>query len=271
MSESQNKPKQCRDNSRFQTMITLIFAAVIIVLCALLFIYNYKAAYDENTNGGFFSPHDGVVFIHVQVALMALMVSGILKWIWKSRLSWLALAALSVILPILCYQVNYHSFKKDATLYPLVSEGGALHFMTIHDFDFDGVNDAYDYTGDDVRELSSTDYCTDPYGIVESMDYTIVGKGGKLNGSWCAHGTGGISVYLHKSRVTYHSIKITLHLAESVDAEKITFYLFGSKLEATVENQHTVSVTMDTETCAKAQKNALEESFRVPIKYILED
>ena len=267
MSENEKKPRSSRDDSRFQALVTLIFAAVIAVLCALLFIYNYKAVYDENTNGGFFSPSDGVVFIYVQVALIALAVSGILKWIWKSKLSWLALAAVAVILPVLCYQINYHTLKKDGMLHFTVSEGGVLHFVTIHDFDFDGVNDAYDYTGDDVRELSSTDYCTDPYGIVKSMDYTMIGKGGNLNASWCVHGTRSITVYLHKSRVTYHSVRITLHLAESVDAETITFYLFGSELEATVENEHAVSVVMDADACALAQQNALDESIHVLIQY----
>lgn len=271
MSEQETERKREDRDPRFQTIVTLIFAAAIMILCAFLFIYDYKAAYDENTNGGFFSPSDGVIFDHIQVALVSLLVSGILKAILKRRLSWLALAAVSVILPILCYQINYHTLKKDAMLYPLVCEGGALHFVTIHDFDFDGVNDAYDYTGDDVRELSSTDFCTDPYGIVESMDYTIVGKGGNLNGSWCVHGTRGISVYLHKSRVTYHSIRITLHLEESVDAEKVRFYLFGSELEATVEDEHTVSVVMDADTCARAQQISPEESIHVKLQYVVED
>ena len=82
MSENEKKSRSSRDDSRFQALVTLIFAAVIAVLCALLFIYNYKAAYDENTNGGFFSPSDGVVFIYVQVALASFLVSGILKAIW---------------------------------------------------------------------------------------------------------------------------------------------------------------------------------------------
>lgn len=271
MSGNENERKREYNDPRFQIIVTLIFAAVIMMLCAFLFIYNYKAAYDENTNGGFFSPSDGVVFIYVQVALASFLVSGILKAIWKCRLSWLALAAVAVILPVLCYQINYHTLKKDGMLHFTVSEGGVLHFVTIHDFDFDGVNDAYDYTGDDVRELSSTDFCTDPYGIVESMDYTIVGKGGNLNGSWCVHGTQGISVYLHKSRVTYHSIKITLHLEESVDAEKVRFYLFGSMLEATVENEHSVSVVMDADACARAQQITPDESIHVKLQYVVEE
>ena len=271
MSEHEKTQKREHGDVRFRMLVTLLFGAGILILCAFLFLYRYRAAYDENTNGGFFSPSDGVVFLHIGAALIALLASGILKAIWRRRLSWPMLAAVAVILPILCYQINYHSLKKDGPLHFTVAEGGVFHFITIHDFDFDGVNDAYDYTGDDLRELSSTDFCTDPYGIVESMDYTIVGKGGNLNGSWCVHGTQGISVYLHKSRVTYHSVKITLHLAEGVDAEKISASVFGSKLETTVENHRTVSVVLDADTCAIAQQSAAEESFRVLVCYVLHE
>jgi hypothetical protein len=264
MNGQENKTK-C-NVQKFQLCTYIVFSAIIIVLCAVIFIYNYESVYDKNTNGGYFSASDGVIFKYIILALLALLASVILKIIWRHRLSILVFIAVSIVLPILCYQINYHSFNKDAMLYPLVKEGGALHFITIHDFDFDGVNDEYDYTGDDVRELSSTVYCSDPRGVVSSINYTIVGKGGKLNYSWCSYHSDKVTLHLHKSRVTYDHIKVTLVLTDSVDAKKIVFYLFDSQLETTIENENTVSVIVDGDVCAKWQQTSLEELITVSIR-----
>lgn len=263
--------KRNRDHHSLSLILPLILAAVTVIVCTLLFIYHYKAAYNEDAGAGYFSPHDGVIILHIRVALVALLASVIMKLIWKRRLSMGVLAAISLVLPFLCYQINYRGFQKDAVFYPLVEEGGLLHFVTIHDFDGDGVNDEYDYTGDDVRVLLSTQNADDPYGVLSTVQYTIVGKGGKLNNSWVASGNGGISVYLHKSRVTYDHINITVTLAEGVDAEKISFYAFDKRLNITIESEHTVSFRFDADTCAQWQNNSLDEAFRVPIRYVAEE
>ena len=257
-----------------QSVMTLILSAVMILLCGFRFIYSYKAAYNDDAGAGYFSPRDGVILQFVCIAVLAILVSVLLKIIWKRKLSLGILLAVSVVLPILCYQINYHTLKKDGMLYFLVEEGGTLHFVTIHDFNFDGVDDACDYTGDDVREMTgSTLSGQDPRGVIERMDYSIVGKGGKLQYAYCeAHyGDSAIHIHLNKSRVSYEMIRITLHLEESVDARTLILYQSGTRLAVTVVDEHTVSVEFDADTCAVWQHNALDESFRVSIRYVLDD
>lgn len=257
-----------------QAIVTLTLSAVIVAVCGFLFIYFYKAAYNRDAGAGYFAPRDVVIFCFICVAIAAVLVSALLKIVWRHRLSLWILIALSVILPILCYQVNYHTLKKDGMLHFLVQEGGALHFVTIHDFDFDGVDDGYDYTGDDVREVSGSPvYSADPHGILERMEYTVVGKGGKLQYAGCeaSYGESTIRIRLNKSRVTYEEIRITLHLNEAVDADDLILYHAGSRLEVTVVDEHTVSVTFDADTCAAWQRSALDESFRVPVRYEVDD
>ena len=260
--------------TKIRWLLPVILSAVMILSCGVLFIYQYRGAYDTNTNGGYFSPRDGVIFYHILVALAAIPVSVIAKLIWKRKLSLWVLLAISVCLPILCYQINYHTLKKDGMLHFLVQEGGVLHFVTLHDFDRDGVNDAYGYTGDDVREVAgNTLGATDPHGIIGRMEYTIVGKGGKLPYAGCEpHWTADeISIRLNRSRVTYEEIHITLYLTEAVDADSFILYQGGSRLAITRVDEHTVSVTFDADTCAAWQQNALEESFRIPIRYVVDE
>ena len=259
----------------FRAIVTLILSAAILTGCGFLFLCNYKAAYNDDAGAGYFSPADGVVFYHVCIAAAAVLVSVILKLLWRRRLSLWLLLALSVCLPILSYQVNYHTLERDGMLYFLVEEGGALHFMTINDFNFDGVDDSLDYTGDDLREHhGSTLTGKDPHGVVEKMEYTVVGKGGNLDNAYCEarFGSGQIRVNnLHKSRVTYERVTITLRLEEGVDPHSLTLSMFGSPVDATVVDEHTVSVTFDAAACAAWQQSSLEESFSVTLRYAVED
>lgn len=262
------------NSTTLRWLLPVILSAVMIAVCGSLFIYHYRGAYDTNTNGGFFSPRDGVIFYHILVVLAAIPISVIAKLIWKRKLSLLVLLAISVCLPILCYQINYHTLKKDGMLYFLVQEGGALHFVTLHDFDRDGVNDAYDYTGDDVREISGNTLGeTDPHGVIERMEYTIVGKGGKLPYAGCElhWAANEIGIRLNKSRVTYEEIRITLYLTEAVDVDRFILYQGGSRLAFTRVDEHTISMTIGADTCALWQQNALEESFRMSVRYEVED
>jgi hypothetical protein len=259
----------------FRTIVTLILSAAILTGCGFLFLCNYKAAYNDDAGAGYFSPADAVVFYHVCIAAAAILVSVILKLLWRRRLSLWLLLALSVCLPILSYQVNYHTLEKDGMLYFLVEEGGALHFMTINDFNFDGVDDSLDYTGDDLREHHGSSLSgKDPHNVVEKLEYTVAGKGGNLDYAYCEarFGSGQIRVNnLHKSRVTYECITVTLRLEEGVDPHSLALSMFGSPVDATVVDEHTVSVTFDADTCAAWQQSSLEESFSVTLRYAVED
>lgn len=264
------KSKKYGDN-KVKIATSVIFSAVVIVLCTFVFLYDYGSVYSKNTSGGFFSPSVGVVFRHGLLALTAILASAILKLIFKRRIAISFLIAASILLPIFCYSLNYHSFKKDAAFYPLVSEGGVLHFITIHDFDFDGVNDEYGYDGEDMRELSDEVRLSPAEDFVSSMTYTVVGKGGKLDSTWCTCFDGKILMHLYKSRVTYESIKITLKLKNSVDAEDVALYLFGKKLDCEIGDGKVISVAFDSYVCAEWQGASSEELITIPISYILED
>lgn len=269
-------PRNERSNTSpsLHTMVAVLLSAAIAAACGFLFLYAYGSAYDRNTNGGFFSPRDGVVFNYILIALAAVLLSVLLKIVWRRRLTLRILLAVSVILPILCWQINYHTLKRDGMLYFLVEEGGPLHFVTIHDFDFDGVDDSLDYTGDDVRTLAgSTLAHSDPRGIVEFMEYTIVGKGGKLDYAGCELNSseGTLRIRMNKSRVTYEKITVTLHLTEAYAAEDLVLYRGGERLAVMVMDGHTLSVTFDADTCAEWQQHATEETFRVLIRYEAED
>ena len=87
-----------------------------------------------------------------------------------------------------------------------------------------------------------------------------------MNYSWCSSHSDKVTLQLHKSRVTYDHIKVTLVLTDSVDAKKIVFYLFDSQLETTIENENTVSVIVDGDVCAKWQQTSLEELITVSIR-----
>ncbi len=268
------RKKRSDSPSSLQRIVTLTLSAVLTLACGFRFIYSYRSAYDTNTNGGFFSPRDGVIFNYILIALAATFLSVLLKIVWRRRLTLWILLAVSVCLPILCWQINCRTFNKDGMLYFLVEEGGPLHFVTIHDFDFDGVDDSFDYTGDDVRTLTrSTLAVSDPPGIVEIMEYTVVGKGGKLDYAGCELNSseGTVRIRLNKSRVTYEKITITLHLTEAYAAEDLVLYRGGERLTVMVIDGHTLSVTFDADVCAEWQQQATEESFRVLIRYETED
>ena len=243
----------------------LILSVSLILLCGFLFLYYYEGAY--NTASDWFISSRALLFVcHIVVALAAVAVSLLLKVLLRSRIALGILLVISICLPLLCYTVNYFMLKKDGPLYFLVEEGGALQFVTLHDFDRDGVNDAYDYTGDDIREISGGPICNlDSQGAIQQLEYTIVGKGGKLGYAGCElnYTENKISIRMSRSRVTYEKITITLHLQDSVTADQITLTQGGSPLEKTVIDEHTVSVTFDAVTCAAWQEAALNESFRM--------
>lgn len=250
-------------------IITLILSVSLIILCSFLFIYNYERAYDASS-GWFISPRALIFVYHIGVTLGAVLVSVLLRMVLKSRITLWILLVISICLPLLCYTVNNFMLKKNGPLYFLVEEGGALHFVTLHDFDRDGVNDAYDYTGDDVREISGGPICNiDSQNAIEHFQYTIVGKGGKLGYAGCDanYAENKISIRLNRSRVTYEKITVTLHLRDTVTADKLILTQGGSRIDKIVIDEHTVSVTFDAATCAAWQQAAMSESFRIHVFY----
>ena len=264
---SQHSPK-------LQWIIPLILSISLVLLGSFLFLYNYENAFDAGSNGWFLSPGVVVFLYFLCMAAVAAGISVLLRYLLKGGINLRLLLVISICLPLLCYTFNNFALKKGGMLHFLVEEGGALHFVTIHDFNFDGVNDAYDYTGDDVREISGGPiYSTDIHDPIEYYEYVVVGKGGKLGYAGCEanYAADKISIRMNRSRVTYEGITITLHLKEGVPAEKVTLTQGGSPIEKTVIDEHTVSFTFDAATCAAWQEAAMNESFRIYVFYEVND
>ncbi len=178
-------PREEKNNQKHITWKVLgIFAVVVALVCGVVFLYNYGIAYDDNMEG-WIPPSFAVVYYYFCVAVVAIIVSVFLKSIWKNRVRFWLLFLASVLIPIICYQFNYHTLKKDGILYPLVDEGGIFHFMAIGDYDFDGMNDEQHHRLYEEREYSSR------YGghfddtIIDYIDTTAVGTGPSLSGTFC--------------------------------------------------------------------------------------
>lgn len=118
-----------------------IMSAVIVLVCGFVFLYQYRIAYDGHTGGGFIPPSFGVVINYAQIAFFAIIAAVCVKLIMKKNVSLLAMLLIALILPILCNNVNKYVFHKNSPLYPLVDEGGILHFIVLRDFTFDGIDD----------------------------------------------------------------------------------------------------------------------------------
>ncbi len=254
---------------------TVIFSSVLVVVFFFTFVYFRSSAYDDYTAGGFIPPSFGVIFVYIQLSILAIFSAVILKSILKHKITVSVLIIASIILPIVCYNVNYFCFQTGGSFYPLVSEGGPLQFLALHDFNFDGVDDSYEYDGNDVRSHTTTlrNYdpdCTDSF--VSKVQYTIEGSGGNLDYTnfsyfWNHYE---MKIFMHKSRVTYNYIKLTFILEDHIPAEKISFECFNKPLTATVESENTVSVRLDSSFCSEQQEKAVDERFLVPVKLILD-
>ena len=110
----------------------------------------------------------------------------------------LPLFLISIILPFLCYFVNYYSLKKDSSLHFLVDEGGIFHFIVISDYNFDGVNDEVYHRANDDRTVS-THWATTS-GAVRIVETTAKGIGYSLDDTYC-------SIESDKSLLSLHLFK----------------------------------------------------------------
>ncbi len=250
MNEKENKNKY--DNLKFKMSVYAILSLAIIVVCSIMFIYNVRRAYDGYTAGGFFAPSHGVFFLHIIVAFFAILSSVVLKLIFQNRIALTVLLLLSVVLPVVCYSCNYHAFKNDGPLRPLVRKDGILHFLAIHDFDFNGVCDSYEK----IRQVSGIQGCNDER--VSRLEYVVEGKGQytALGSCYFREKKNVISVSMAESETsaTYNYISFTLTLRNPEDTEKLSIYYLDTKLEAKIENAYQITVTLDSEFCAERQK-----------------
>ena len=106
-------------------------AIIIFLVCGIVFIANYSIAYNDDTNGNIFAPSDTVILHYFFIVIFSILFCIVFKIKLKNKIRiWSALLC-AILLPVLCYNLNYRIFKSDSPLYPLVDKGGALHFMML--------------------------------------------------------------------------------------------------------------------------------------------
>lgn len=252
MTDTENKNKY--EPLKFKTRIYALLSVAIIVICSIMFIYNVRSAYDGSTGGGFYGPAHGVFFLHIIVIIFAVSFSVFLKLVLQNKVALTVLLVLSVSLPVACYTVNYHGFKNDGPLRPLVREGGILRFLAIHDFDFNGVEDAHEK----VRKVSGSQGCSGER--VSGIEYVVEGKGQYTSLGSCYYHEKksyvSVSMAETEKSATYNYIRFTLTLKNPEDAEKLSIYYLDTKLESKIENAYQVTVTLDSQFCADRQKES---------------
>ena len=128
----------------FNKTAVIIYSAFIAVfanVCAVVFIVNYNIAYDHSAHGGFIPPSFGVICYYFFITVAAVLIAVFIKFILSQKIKAWIIIPLALIIPILCYHVNYNALNKDGgVLYCLVDEGGPLYFLRSGDYNFDGIN-----------------------------------------------------------------------------------------------------------------------------------
>ncbi len=260
-----------KQSGRIRRILPLIFAVAIILICGLVFIFNYSSAYNNDSGAGFIPPSFGVIYYFFLIALAFIIAAILLKVTLRKRVNIGTLLLSAVLLPILCYLFNYHSLGENGFLHFLVDDGGVLNFVVIGDYDFDGMNDEYHHILYDEREYSSR------YGghfddtIIDYIDTTAVGTGAALSGCHCSYDWEEkvIKLYLAEGNVKLKQIKITVAFQDPSMAEKVSFYLGDTELEHTLNEGNTVSIVFDAVSSSKLQ-NSIDRNHRyIPIKYVL--
>jgi len=244
------------------------FSLAITLICFFVFLYNYSDAYSTPE----FSIFKYVMVGHyILLAIFFLFCAVIVKLIFgrRVRLSLLLLSA--VLLPTVLYNVNKHTLKEGAVFHFLVEDGGLLHFIPNHDFNFDGMNDEQYRLYYEEREESSGygGHYNDKY--VRLIDTRATGTGAGLNCTFCFYDWEKqiIDLFLEKD-VRYKEIRIKVIFRDPEFTEKVSFYLDGRKLDGEIINDITVLIVFDEKICRGWQINSEKDSITIPIEYKFE-
>ena len=256
---------------KLASIVTWIFAALILITCFLTFLFHYKSAYD--TAGYYISGRTVVIFYHLLIIIASILTACVLFAVFKKKLSLRVLLLIAALLPLLCYLVNYHTLKKDGLLYSLVDDGGIFHFIVIGDYDFDGMNDEEHHRLYEERVVSFG--CSDTLFREEihrvDMDSTGIGAG--LTGYFCKLDGEErlLTLHLQKTGVEVKKIELKIKLADPVQAQSFSLYLKTDSgeipVEYTVNENGNISVVFDADTCSEWQKNAENEFPVVTLRY----
>lgn len=261
--EPQSKP---RNNT-----VLWIFSAAIVVVCFVLFLFCYKWAYRD---GGIIPPSFGVKVYHFYVVIVAIFVAIALKAVFEKRVRLWTLLVASVLLPVLCYQVNYHTLKKDSIFFPLVDEGGIFHFIVIGDYDFDGMNDEWHHRLYEERTVTSM--CADNGDVVRNMNAKLRGVGQSLDNCFFTYDeekNNRMKFHLYTT-VELKYVELVVSFYDPDTAQKISFYEVTEdgevKIEHTINKEGKAVIYFDAETCAEYQSRCEEGKTLVEIMFRFE-
>ncbi len=248
--------------------VLLIFALAIIIVCGIVFLFNYDIAYD---NSGFWLPQRfAVIVYYFFILLVSVIAAVLLKLVYKKRASISLLLVTAIILPIMCYQFNFHTLKKDGLLYPLVDEGGIFYFIAIKDFNFDGMNDELYHNL--YEERSDSWVCGGHFddSIIDNISTEVVGIGIGLDGyssyDWEERV---INLHLHRDNVEYTKVTVCVTFQDSETMMKTLFYIDGVEQKPQKTGDKAVTFVFDAETCANWQSNEDKDYFEILIDYVV--
>ncbi len=256
MPENDNKNKY--ENLKLKILVYGILSFVIVISCEFVFIYNVFSAFSGATGGGFINGPASMALRYIQLSVLAIILSVFLVALFKGKIALSRLLILCIVLPILCYNFNYYSFKDDGPLRPLVRKGGMLRFIAIHDFDLNGITDSHEK----IRQQSGVSFFDSDEHFL-SIHYTAEGKGPYNSLAHCGYSKGYINVSMAESEdsATYNYIKFTLTMKNPEDAEKLSLYYDDLKLESKIEDGNKVSVVLDSDFCAELQRKSYKHIY----------
>lgn len=269
--EDKTNPKN--KQKQFSLLILGIFVGVAILICGFVFIHNYDDAF-VNRYDSLFSAREIMAIRYIFLAMLYIVSAVVLKVIFRKRVRILVLLLTATIVPIICYHFNYITFKKDGALYPLVAEGGIFHFITIGDYNFDGINDQEYHILYDERQFSTTEGGHFNDTLVDFVNTTAIGTGGALHVTNCSYDWEMKTLNLEFQKdVMFKEIKILVKFKDTENIENVSFHFKDDEfttIKHTVENSNTLSITFDSQMCKQWQNNSEKEWVDIPI-YIYVD
>ncbi len=269
--------------SKKTLIVFCIFACVVFLACGIIFLINYRIAYNDSTDGGFIPPSFALKFYYFLIIVSAIAIAIVLKLIFKQSIKFGYLFLVAVFLPILCYNLNYHTLKRGGIFNFLVNDGGIFHFMAIGDYNFDGINDERYHILYDEREISSG------YGghfndnIIGHINTKAVGKGAALNSVHASYDWEDriITLIFQKSNLELSHIELNVTFRDPEMAKKVSFYILeseyqpisdmGIEVSHTVKEDGSVTLLFDSYTCAEWQRNSENEYVGLYFRYVIDD
>lgn len=259
--------------------IYAIFGLAIAVVCFFIFVFNYKYAYDDHADGGgFIPPSLGVIFYHFIAALIFTATAFLIKSILKDKLNFIPLLIVALVLPIVCYIVNYNTLKKDGSFHFLVDKGGVFHFIAIGDYDFDGVNDKLNEIRNNQQISSSITGSSS--GKIANIYARTTGVGQKIDGAFCSERAEDVAssrfvLHIPKNTSNIKSIELEIKLTPSITHDKISFFIIENDneipLSFDINNSKNIVITFDKDFYGKYQGSSDQEYFEVYIKYVIKE